>query len=133
MPLGILLLVGLIAAVVGVREAMGHGGRGSGSGSGALPDGHALRRFFQFLLLYGLLVVVAVGLSELLGRLLERGTLVSAYQTGLARSLAFTIVGVPLLVVVAVWSRRRFRQVQGEASSVAWSLYVTWPHSQLSW
>jgi small-conductance mechanosensitive channel len=32
-------------------------------------DAHSVRRFFQYLLLFGLMVVAAVGLSDLLGML----------------------------------------------------------------
>ena len=100
--------------------------RKAGAGGTAGPaDGHTVRRFFQYLVLYGLLVVVAVGLSGLLGRLLDRDVLVSADEAQLARDLAFTVVGVPLFAGVALWSRRRLADDPAEARSLGWAFYVT--------
>lgn len=119
MAVGLLVPILLVVLVVlVVRKARAQDG-------GAPADGHALRRFFQYLLLYGLLVVVAVGLSGLLGRLLEAQTLVRADQAELARSLAFTVVGVPLFVSVALWSRRTLAGDAAEARSLGWACYVT--------
>jgi hypothetical protein len=89
------------------------------------PDGHALRRFFQYLVLYGLLVVVCIGLSGLLGRLLERDVVLAVDASELARNLAFTVVGVPVFVGVALWSRRRLAADADEARSLGWAFYVT--------
>jgi hypothetical protein len=105
-----------------IRRAMG---KGSGGVSSGVSLGHPVRRFFQYLLLYGLLVVVATGLSGLLGRLLDRGALVSTDQTELARSVSFTVVGIPLFVGVALWTRRSFREQPAEAKSFGWSFYAT--------
>jgi hypothetical protein len=112
-----LVLVAVLVTIV-VRRSDPHGAR-------VASDGHALRRVFQYPLLYGLLVVVAIGLSGLLGRLLERDVLVTGDEAGLARDLAFVVVGGPLLVGVALWSRRRFAENADEAGSLAWASYVT--------
>ena len=112
------LLVGTgVVAVVAVRRMTARGG-------GPATEGHAVRRLFQYLLLYALLVVVATGLSGLLGGLLS-APLASADQSELARSVAFTVVGVPLFVLVALWSRRRLAVDPFEAASPAWALYIT--------
>lgn len=117
--IGLVVLVVLIAlAVFGVRKALGRE-------PGGPTEGHTIRRFFQYLLLYGLLVVVATGLSGLLGRLLDQSALVAADDSELARSLAFTVVGVPLYAGVALWSRRRFAEDPREASSLGWAFYTT--------
>ncbi|MGZ4494615.1 MAG: DUF5671 domain-containing protein [Nocardioides sp.] len=119
MVAGLLFLVLVVVLVVlAVRKA-------SARGAGAPTDAHALRRVFQYLLLYGLLVVLALGLSGLLGRLLERDVLVTGDRVGLARDLAFTVVGGPLFVGVALWSRRRFAEDREEARSLGWAFYVT--------
>ena len=118
MIVSLLLLVGLgVVAVVAVRRMTARGG-------GPATEGHAVRRLFQYLLLYALLVVVATGLSGLLGRLLS-APLASADQSELARSVAFTVVGVPLFVLVALWSRRRLAVDPFESASPAWALYIT--------
>lgn len=88
------------------------------------PDGHALRRFFQYLLLYGLLVVACVGVSGLLGQLLDRGVVLAVDASELARNLAFTVVGVPAFVGVALWSHRRLAADATEARSLGWAFYV---------
>ena len=119
MIVGVVLLIVLIAlAVLGIRKA-------AGGGHEVVTEGHVIRRFFQYLLLYGLLVVVATGLSGLLGRLFDQRSLVAADDTELARSLAFTVVGVPLYVGLALWSRRRLTDDPTEATSFGWAFYNT--------
>lgn len=116
---GLLFPIALIALVVfAIRKIR------SGDAHGAL-QGHSVRRFFQYLLLYGLVVVSALGLSGLLGRVLERSTLVIADKTDLARNLSFVVVGIPLYVVLAFWTRRRFAEDTSEAKSFGWGFYVT--------
>lgn len=119
--IGAVLVLGIIvAAVVLVGRRM------SGKqGPGGPPDIHMVRRFFQYLLLFGLLVVTASGLSGLLGRALERGALVSGDQSELALSVAFTVVGLPLYAVLALWSRKRLAEDPREASSLGWTFYST--------
>ena len=115
MATALLIPVLLVALVVlAVRKARGRD-------EDAPPDGHALRRIFQYLLLYGLSVVAAIGLTGLLGRLLEGRDLVRSDQAELARSLAFTVVGVPLSAAVALWSRRKLADDTAEARSLGWA------------
>lgn len=119
MVVGLLFLILVVVLVVlAVRKA--------GARSDPSPtEAHTLRRAFQYLLLYGLLVVLGIGLSGLLGRLLERDALVASDEVGLARDLAFTVVGGPLFVGLALWSRRRLAGDPAEARSLGWGLYVT--------
>ncbi|CAN5750221.1 DUF5671 domain-containing protein [soil metagenome] len=96
-------------------------GRGGAADGG---EGAGLRRFFQYLLLYGLLIVSAVGLSGLLAR--ASGTdLVRPDGAGVARALTFTVIGIPLYIGVAWWSRRRLLEDPEEARSFGWAFYVT--------
>lgn len=123
MVVSLLLLVLVVTLVVfAVRKAT-H--RGAGGPTAGPADGPSVRRFFQYLLLYGLLVVVAIGLAGLLGRLLERDVLAAADDAELARNLAFVVVGAPLFVGVALWSRRNLSQDADEARSLGWACYVT--------
>lgn len=116
---GLLIPIAIIALiVVAIRKAMEKGG-------GLEGGGHGVRRFFQYLLLLGLLIISAIGLSGLLGRLLEGETLVRADQAGLARNLTFVLIGLPLFVGVALWSRRRMAEDPTEVKSLGWGFYIT--------
>ena len=84
-------------------------------------DPHAVRRLFQYAVLYGLLVVVAVGLAGLVGRLLDRDVLIAGDEAELARDLSFVVVGGPLLAGLAWWSRRRLATDPGEPRSLGWA------------
>ena len=116
-----LLLLAVVVVLVVVLVVR----RPRGPSAGAGLEGHAVRRAFQYLLLLGLLVVSAVGLSGLLGRLLEGDLMVAGDEAALARDLAFTVVGGPLLAGVALWSRRTLAADPGERRSLVWAAYVT--------
>ena len=119
MVIGPLLLVVLVVlAVVGFRRI-------ARRERGPLSEAHAIRRFFQYLLLFGSLVVMAVGLAGLLGRALDQGPFTADDEVALARDLAFTVVGVPLCAGLSIWSRRRLLSDPLERTSVAWAAYVT--------
>ena len=116
---GLLVPIVVIALVIfGIRKIT------LGDTHAAL-QGHSVRRFFQYLLLYGLLVVSAQGLSGLLGRVFESSTLVVADKTDLARNLSFVVVGIPLYIILAFWTRRRFTEDASESKSFGWGFYVT--------
>ncbi len=88
------------------------------------PAQRTVRRLIVYMLLFALVVVSAVGFSGLLGRLLAAGTtLATGDVAGLARSLAFTLIGGPLAAVLwwTVW--RRLGE-EPERGSVAWGLYL---------
>ena len=114
--LGAILLVAFVAW--GVRTLL----RRETPATGA---GHAVRRFFQYLLLYGLLWVAASGAAGLLGRPLDVGRALVDDPAALARATAFTVVGVPLYALLAVWTWRRIQTDPREPGSRAWRLYLT--------
>lgn len=105
-----LLLIGLV--VWGLRRLLRREAPQAG-------EGHGVRRFFQYLLLYGLLWVAGIGVAGLLGRLFDLGRTIAEDPGTIALYTAFTIVGVPLFALVAVWTRRRFRADPREARSPA--------------
>lgn len=83
-----------------------------------------VRRLIVYTLLFALVVIGAIGLSGLLGRLLDTGAVLAAGDiAGLARSLAFTLIGGPLAAVLwwVVWRRLGDEM---ERSSLAWGLYL---------
>lgn len=116
-----LLLLLVIGGVVAVMAARKGGTRVETPGASGL----GVRQLFQYPVLYGLLVVAAMGLSGLLGRLFENDLLVAGDEAALARDLAFSVVGGPLLVAVALWSRRLLKADPDERRSFAWACYVT--------
>ena len=83
-----------------------------------------VRRLIVYTLLFALVVIGAIGLSGLLGRLLGASTELAAGDlAGLARSLAFTLVGGPFAAVLwwVVWRRT---DDDGERSSLGRGLYL---------
>ncbi len=120
--MGLLSLVSLVlpvvVVVVIVRAVTGHRGTADAS-----PPGQVVRRFFQYLLLYGVLIVVASGLSTLPGLLGSADALVDTSGT-LARALTFLLIGIPLLLVLARWTRRTLAEVPGEQRSLGWLVYL---------
>jgi hypothetical protein len=111
-------LVTIVAIALLVRRALRHDVPAAG-------DGHGVRRFFQLVLLFGLMVVSAIGLAGLLARLSEPDALATRGDAFLARSVAFTVVGLPLLALVAGWVRRDLRSDPRERESSGWVAYVT--------
>lgn len=93
-------------------------------GGGAV-DGRSVRRFFQYSVLYGLVVVVAIGVSGLLARALEQSAAVAGGDVDLAGALTFTLVGLPILLGVVVWTRAVHRRDAEERAAVAWAVYLT--------
>ncbi|WP_407342677.1 DUF5671 domain-containing protein [Pengzhenrongella phosphoraccumulans] len=112
------LVVPIVLVIWAVRR---FGGRSGAPGA----DAHSVRRFFQYLLLYVLMIVAAVGLSELLGLLFSPPALAGDDRTTLARALTFTVFGLPMFALLAVWSRRRLQQDPDEARSLGWAFYLT--------
>ncbi|MBC7291688.1 MAG: hypothetical protein H5T83_10230 [Actinotalea sp.] len=88
-------------------------------------DGRSVRRFFQYALLYGLLLVVAIGVTGLLVRLVESPPTVFGDDTDLARSLTFTVVGMPMLAGVVLWTRVLHRRDPAERDAPGWAVYLT--------
>jgi hypothetical protein len=105
---------GIAGIVVAVRRSSPPGE------SAAQPT---VRRVVVYILLFALVVIAAIGVSGLLGRLLDSGTvLASSDITGLARSLAFALIAGPFAAVL--WWVLWRRMDEAERSSVAWGLYL---------
>jgi Domain of unknown function (DUF5671) len=89
------------------------------------PAQVTLRRLIQYALLFALVVIAASGLSGLLERLFTSGAvLASTDVAGLARSLAFTLIGGPLALLLWWFVWRRLDD-QSERTSAGWGLYIT--------
>lgn len=93
--------------------------------STAGPAQVTLRRFIQYALLFALVVITASGLSGLLERLLTSGTVLASRDVGgLALSLAFTLIGGPLALLLW-WFVWRKLDDEAERTSAGWGLYIT--------
>ena len=112
------LVIGLVIGLV-LRSLR----RGARRPTAQTGEGHGVRRFFQYTLLYGLLWVAGAGVAGLLGRLFDLGRTTMQGPGELALFTAFTVVGAPLYAVVAVWTRRRFVADPRERRSLGWRLY----------
>ena len=90
----------------------------------AAPSQAKVRRLVVFVLLFALVVITANGLSGLLERLLRSGQVLAGEGvTGLALSLAFTLVGGPLAGLLWWFVWRRLREAP-ERGAPSWGLYV---------
>jgi hypothetical protein len=119
-------LVLVVGFVVVVARGAARRSAAPSTGSTGGPSGSAAsaRRVVVFALLFALVVIAAVGVSGLLGRLLDPTSAPAGSDTGeLAQSLAFTLIGGPLALVLWWWQWRRIDDLQ-ERASTAWSLYV---------
>jgi hypothetical protein len=115
---GLFLLIIVGAIGVGVAAIA----RKSGTRTSATAPG-AARRLVVFALLFALVVIAAVGIAGLVGRLLETGTeLAGSDVAGLARSLAFTLIGGPLAALL--WWYLWKGIDEEERTATAWPLYL---------
>lgn len=89
------------------------------------PSSFSIRRLFQYALLFGLLSVSAVGVAGLIGRLFDLGHVIAENRTDLARDITFSIVGIPLYLLVGRWTKRTLSADPSERRSVAWNLYLS--------
>lgn len=120
MTVGIVLLVaiGIVVAITQLRRQSSQGLSTS-----------SVRRFFQYLLLAGLLFAAASGLTGLLRRLmaqlLDTDATIVASSSALALNLTLTIVALPLWAGLAWWTQRRLTSEPGEVASLGWAAYLT--------
>ncbi|HUX71574.1 MAG TPA: DUF5671 domain-containing protein [Cellulomonadaceae bacterium] len=123
MALGVIsALFSLVLPVVLVVWAVRHVGNRTGA---PRSDAHSVRRFFQYLLLYGLMVVAIVGLADLLGLPFETAAVAGDDVSVLARTLTFVVFGIPMFVLLGVWSRRHLQHDPEESQSLGWAFYAT--------
>ena len=115
-----LIIVGGIAVLI-VRAVSNRGASTSPGDSGTVT----IRRFFQYAVLYGVLIVVALGFTGLLEQLLpDEGAVIRRDSSEIARSIAFLIVGVPVYLGLGAWVRRQLED-RRERASFGWSFYLT--------
>jgi hypothetical protein len=114
----------LLLIIGGIGFAVAAIARKTGSGPAGEVASGAARRLVVFALLFTLVVIASVGVSGLLGRVLEAGSeLAGSDVTGLARSLAFTLIAGPLAALLWWYLWRGLRD-PAERSAPAWPLYL---------
>jgi len=119
MIFGLLIVIAMLAlAIGGVRRLST---RSSNDANRTLT----VRRFFEYGLLFAMLVVSAIGLSGLVTRLFSLGQDVVSDPVALARDVSFSVVGVPILAALTQWTRRQFDRELTEAHSFAFGLFLT--------
>ena len=119
MILGLLLNLFIFGlAIYAIRKIFSHRSKGVTKEGG-------VRRFFQLLMLFGLSIISALGISGLLGRLVHIGTVINEDKGSLAMESAFTLVGFPIFIAIAVWTRNTVRKDFDELKTQAWNLYIT--------
>ena len=118
MVIGLFVQIALIALVVFGIRAIRHRRTSA-------PLGTQIRNVFQYVVLLALLVASASGLSGLLGMVIDRADVVKADSSELALNLSLLFVGVPLLVIVGLWTKRRIARDPLETESPGWTLFVT--------
>lgn len=115
----VLIIAALVALVV---VAIRH--RRSGVGASAVSRGggaQEVRRLFQYAILYALVVIAASGLSGLLG---AAGRTTPGRDVELATSIALSVVGAPLALGLAEWTRRAHARDAREGLSPMYALHV---------
>lgn len=124
MIMGIISPVIALAVFVGILALFISLVRRRGTGAGGV-DTHSVRRFFQYLLLAILFVVVTIGLADLIALALGAGASYGDPSDNLARALAFVIVGTPLAVALSWWTLRFHRSDVTEGESPVFVVYMT--------
>jgi hypothetical protein len=85
--------------------------------------GEEVRSFFQYSLLFGLLIVVTSGLSGILARIFEPAKPLIGNELQLARDTAFLIVGIPIFIGLIYWAKRSYQKDPGEKEDFAFTTY----------
>ncbi len=81
-------------------------------------------RLFRLALLFVSLVLALEGIAGLVAEALPRSDDLANDSTALARSLSFTIVGLPALFGLARWTRHRLAVDPDEEASLVWASYL---------
>ena len=81
---------------------------------------HTVRRAIAYALLFVLVTVAGMGISGVLGRVLDSGSeIVRGGSSDLAQSLAFTVIGAPLAALLWWWLWRRLGEAK-ERAALTW-------------
>jgi hypothetical protein len=110
------VMVGIVVVIVRAISKRGSSTEGSGV---------AVRRFFQYLIMLVMLTLVGIGVAGLLEAAATATTAATQDTAAVASSIAFVLVGLPVLGGLAVFTKRRLNSDPNEQRSFGWSLYLT--------
>jgi preprotein translocase subunit Sss1 len=116
----ITLAIPILLVVLIVRTIRGR----TTSRSPTEPAGTMARRLIQYAALFGALMISAAGIIGLLQAALETDPTVARDASDVAVPISLTLVGIPLFLGLATWTRRRLDD-PSERDSVGWLLYLT--------
>jgi hypothetical protein len=111
-----------LAALGGIIYLIVRAVRGRSSPAVGPSDGSSARRLFVYAMLFAALVVAALGLSGLLGRVMSTAAVRSDAE--FATTLALTLVGVPVFAGIGRWVWRRLEADPAERDATGWALYM---------
>lgn len=112
------VLAGIVVLIVKVAKRRGTEDRDPESA------GTVVRRLFHYALLFASLMLAAAGVIGVLGALIESDA-IARDAADLALPLALTIVGAPLFIGLAIWSKSCLDSDPGEQRSIAWLFYLS--------
>jgi len=87
--------------------------------------GVLIRRFFVYLIMLSMLVLVAIGVAGLIDAALPASGEITEGSAAAARSIAFVIVGLPVYLGLALYTSRRIKADPNEQRSAGWAFYLT--------
>lgn len=117
---GLISLVGFVAVVVAVVVLIA---RRQAEPDGAQERaGVGVRRFFQYVIMLGALVLTAIGVAGLVDALATEEIAIDSADV--ARSISFVVVGLPVFVGLAFATRRLLAEPR-EVRSLGWAMYLT--------
>ena len=117
--LSFLPLVIFIAIVVLILRKV------TGKSQGPNTSEQPVRLFFQYALAFGLFIIFTVGLAGLLSRVLDTSNIVNTDQSSLASSLAFVVVGGPLLAGILIWLKKSIAHNPAEGHGFVPTFFAT--------
>lgn len=82
-------------------------------------------RFFRLALLFGALALLSEGVAGLIAQIVPRPGEIARNPATLARAMAFTVVGLPVLGGLVAWQRRVMATEPDETHSGGWRTYLT--------
>ncbi len=122
---GLMLSLPLLAVLAFIIWAVVRAVRGHQSEHGERDQAASVRRFFVYAMLFGTMIIVAIGVADCGRELIAVATTANRPRnnTVLARSLSFLIVGTPAFLLLVRYVLRRLID-PAEQRSASWFLYL---------